>query len=83
MQKCRSAGMNTQKFVIFRNLEEKGMIACGRHVEKKDLTKTMSVWPSGLRRCFQAPVHKGVGSKPIAVIQDFLQDCFEWLRESI
>ena len=29
---------------------------------------SMTVWPSGLRRCLQAPVRKGVGSNPTAVI---------------
>ena len=28
----------------------------------------MTVWPSGLRRWLQAPVRKGVGSNPTAVI---------------
>ena len=28
----------------------------------------LTVWPSGLRRLIQAPVHKGVGSNPTAVI---------------
>ena len=30
----------------------------------------MTVWPSGLRRWLQAPVRKGVGSNPTAVIVD-------------
>ena len=30
----------------------------------------MTVWPSGLRRWLQAPVRKGVGSNPTAVICD-------------
>ena len=31
----------------------------------------MTVWPSGLRRWLQAPVRKGVGSNPTAVIYKF------------
>ena len=31
-------------------------------------TETMTVWPSGLRRCVKAAVRKGVGSNPTAVI---------------
>ena len=30
-----------------------------------------TVWPSGLRRWLQAPVRKGVGSNPTAVIFEF------------
>ena len=33
-----------------------------------------TVWPSGLRRWLQAPVHKGVGSNPTAV-SSLLQSC--------
>ena len=29
--------------------------------------RSMTVWPSGLRRWLQAPVRKGVGSNPTAV----------------
>ena len=32
------------------------------------LLEDMTVWPSGLRRWLQAPVRKGVGSNPTAVI---------------
>ena len=32
--------------------------------------RTWTVWPSGLRRWLQAPVRKGVGSKPTAVISE-------------
>ena len=32
----------------------------------------MTVWPSGLRRWLQAPVRKGVGSNPTAVIYGVL-----------
>ena len=32
------------------------------------LSQLMTVWPSGLRRWLQAPVRKGVGSNPTAVI---------------
>ena len=72
--------MNTRNFVSFRIPEEYGRIACGRYVEKKHPTKIMIVWPSGLRRRLQAPVRKAVSSNPTAVIQDFLRDCFDWLR---
>ena len=30
-------------------------------------SRSMTVWPSGLRRWLQAPVRKGVGSNPTAV----------------
>ena len=33
----------------------------------------MTVWPSGLRRWLQAPVRKGVGSNPTAVICTLLE----------
>ena len=32
----------------------------------------MTVWPSGLRRWLQAPVRKGVGSNPTAVISQLM-----------
>ena len=35
---------------------------------KDDPTLSQTVWPSGLRRWLQAPVRKGVGSNPTAVI---------------
>ena len=41
------------------------------HAEKAPLPPThlyLTVWPSGLRRWLQAPVRKGVGSNPTAVI---------------
>ena len=41
-------------------------VACGQQVRKHGLCKT--VWPSGLRRWLKAPVRKGVGSNPTAVI---------------
>ena len=33
-----------------------------------DAQGTTTVWPSGLRRWLQAPVRKGVGSNPTAVM---------------
>ena len=36
---------------------------------------TSTVWPSGLRRWLQAPVRKGVGSNPTAVISALILFC--------
>ena len=36
-----------------------------------------TVWPSGLRRWLQAPVRKGVGSNPTAVIAKIASSC-QW-----
>ena len=34
----------------------------------RKLLRTKTVWPSGLRRWLKAPVRKGVGTNPTAVI---------------
>ena len=41
------------------------------------LKNLKTVWPSGLRRWLQAPVRKGVGSNPTAVIDIFGDSSFE------
>ena len=43
------------------------------------IIKDMTVWPSGLRRWLQAPVRKGVGSKPTAVTV-WLRNVAQWIR---
>ena len=56
----------------------------GRHlihhpIRPKGIHDFKTVWPSGLRRWLQAPVRKGVGSNPTAVIfraRDEARECF-------
>ena len=51
---------------VYKALEQLG---AGRGEQgKDDPTLSQTVWPSGLRRWLQAPVRKGVGSNPTAVM---------------
>ena len=44
----------------------------GKWNQQSEQRSTRTVWPSGLRRWLQAPVRKGVGSNPTAVISKML-----------
>ena len=51
-----------------------------RNCFKREWIRT--VWPSGLRRWLKAPVRKGVGSNPTAVICTMKRSSWSWCRNS-
>ena len=55
---------------------------CNLHTRVLAAWARTKVWPSGLRRWLQAPVRKGVGSNPTAVMLDLFSHNFCRIRAS-
>ena len=59
-------------------ISESARVRKRRQLMKRPVHVGMTVWPSGLRRWLQAPVRKGVGSNPTAVISRAVH--YSWTR---